>query len=115
VAEQLEALRSEHERDRIAIAIFDPLYLSLLAGVNGPKAEHLYDTGPLLMFIHARPSSLSEKGHSMEKAFGPLVTTLERSSPFAIGWSAIADCPRTPWLTSTAAIRDWTDGMTLVH
>jgi len=49
--EQLNALRTGLERDRPEVAIFDPLYLCLLAGADGPRAENLYDTGPLLLRV----------------------------------------------------------------
>jgi len=49
--DQLDALRAGLERDRAEVSIFDPLYLCLLAGADGPRAENLYDTGPLLLRV----------------------------------------------------------------
>jgi hypothetical protein len=51
VAEQLEVLRQGLERDKVEVCITDPLYLCLLAGAEGLRAENLYETGPLLSCI----------------------------------------------------------------
>jgi hypothetical protein len=49
--EQLYELRAGLERDHVEVAIVDPLYLALLAGSDGLRAENLYETGPLLMRV----------------------------------------------------------------
>jgi len=49
--DQLKALRVGLKRDGVQVVIIDPLYLSLLAGAVGIKAENLFETGPLLMHI----------------------------------------------------------------
>ncbi len=50
ILEQLFALRAGLQRDRVKVAIIDPLYLCLLAGSDA-RAESLYDTGPLLLRV----------------------------------------------------------------
>jgi replicative DNA helicase len=47
---QLAALRDGLQRDRIEVAIVDPLYLSLLSG-SDVRAENMFETGPLLMRV----------------------------------------------------------------
>ncbi|HEV3142430.1 MAG TPA: AAA family ATPase [Gemmataceae bacterium] len=49
--EQLDILRAGLKRDGTQVVIIDPLYLSMLAGANGAKAENLFDTGPLLLNV----------------------------------------------------------------
>jgi hypothetical protein len=49
--EQLYELRAGLERDHVEVAIVDPLYLALLAGSDGLRAENLYETGPLLLRV----------------------------------------------------------------
>lgn len=49
----LDALRETIEDRQIEALAIDPLYLSLLAGVDsgGPQASNLYQTGPLLLAV----------------------------------------------------------------
>jgi AAA domain/Toprim domain len=51
VLEQLFALRDGLKRDRVEVAVIDPLYLSLLAGSSDARPENLFDVGPLLLRV----------------------------------------------------------------
>jgi hypothetical protein len=52
-AEHLKIIKDGIERDGVKLFILDPLYLALLAGVGprGPRAENVFEMGPLLLGV----------------------------------------------------------------
>jgi hypothetical protein len=94
VREQLDALRAGLEKEHVEVVVVDPLYLCLLSGVNGPKAENLFDTGPLLLQVAqtcllagATPALL----HHTTKPSGRKVEPLELAD---LAFSGIAEFAR---------------------
>jgi hypothetical protein len=54
VTKEMDELRRGLEADRVEVAMFDPLYLCLLAGSKPtarPDAKNLFDIGPLLLEV----------------------------------------------------------------
>jgi replicative DNA helicase len=96
IPEQLTAMRDGLKRDEIAVAIIDPLYLSLLNGNSDLAASNLYDIGPLLLrvaetclAVNATPILLHHTTKPSAKKLEPLdLTDLAFSgvSEFARQW-----------------------------
>ncbi len=77
--DQLDMLHAGLVRDKVEVAVFDPLYLSLLSGSDA-RAENLFDMGPLLMrvahvcddagtspfLLHHAPKPVSRKTEPMD-------------------------------------------------
>ncbi len=94
VLEQLDAMRAGLEKDRIEVVIVDPLYLSLLAGSEGIKAENLFDTGPLLLRVAQVCQSVGATPILLHHTTKPAARKLEPLELTDLAFSGIAEFSR---------------------
>jgi hypothetical protein len=92
--DQLAALREGLQRDGIEVAIVDPLYLCLLAGAKGAKAENLYDTGPLLLRIAQTCLSVGATPILLHHTTKPSARKLEPLELTDLAFSGVAEFAR---------------------